>query len=258
MPDNGPKDDIAARLLEAAAYMQRFQEEHVVPLQTTFDKAYLDLVDRARQSGHDLDQSAQAAIQVMNRTLMPTRPLTPSTGLSGLLSVCAPGGIDDIAAELEFDHNRPIHAKKLASLLSGMRKAEHSFTQILEGQKATVGAMHAAVSHWILAIGEAVKYCRSLARMLRGDGEETRAQGGRRKRKLAWPPPGYIGVKAITTALKYRKNGKNPPRSTIQRWVAAEKPRSTKRDPETGECFYPESWVDRRWKRWMPQVRHGQ
>ncbi len=169
MPDNGTKTDISTRLLDAADYMERFQTENVVPVETHLDRIYLTLVERVRQFNAELDrnQSVKAAIQVMDGVPIP--PSTPShpepygADLSGLITLCAPYWFDDIVAELEFDHNRPVHAAKLASLLFAMRKAEH---EVQEAWKTTVGAIHTAVSGWRGAISEAAEYCRGLARML--------------------------------------------------------------------------------------------
>lgn len=73
------------------------------------------------------------------------------------------------------------------------------------------------------------------------------------------PPPGYIGVKTICTDARFRKSGKNPPRSTIDVWIrAAErnkcKPRIV-RAPDSQEVHLPEDWVLEQIKRWNPRPK---
>lgn len=71
------------------------------------------------------------------------------------------------------------------------------------------------------------------------------------------PSPGYVGTKTITTDERFRKNSKNPPQSTMQRWVKrSEKegnPVPTVKAPDSGEKFYPEQWVQEQIERWNPQ-----
>lgn len=78
------------------------------------------------------------------------------------------------------------------------------------------------------------------------------------RRPKRWEPqPGYVGTKTITTDERFRKDGKNPPQSTMQRWVKrSEKegePVHTDKAPDSGEKFYPEQWVLEQIERWHPQ-----
>jgi hypothetical protein len=78
-----------------------------------------------------------------------------------------------------------------------------------------------------------------------------------------WEPPnGYVGTNEIVNDARFRKNGKNPVQSTIQRWVDRDNREAKKnansqviieRAPDTHECYYPESWVFEQIKRWHPR-----
>lgn len=71
---------------------------------------------------------------------------------------------------------------------------------------------------------------------------------------VSWtPPPGFVGVKRILHDATYRKEGKNPSRSTIQQWERKEQPPKRERDPQSGEIYFPKDWVDKHWKKWKPR-----
>jgi len=79
--------------------------------------------------------------------------------------------------------------------------------------------------------------------------------------KPPWePPPGYVGTKTIMHDPRFKKLGKNPPRSTIQRWgERSEKegePVKIERAPDTHECYYPQQWVMDQVERWNPRKRN--
>jgi hypothetical protein len=71
------------------------------------------------------------------------------------------------------------------------------------------------------------------------------------------PKAGYIGVKTICTDARFRKNGKNPPRSTIEVWMKRaqriRKPVKVVKAPDSGEVHLPEVWVLKQVKRWNPR-----
>jgi len=76
--------------------------------------------------------------------------------------------------------------------------------------------------------------------------------------KAAWqPPPGYVGVKTVCNDPRFQKNGKNPPRSTIDGWIdaaARRRERITKVcAPDTREVHLPEEWVHERIREWNPR-----
>lgn len=86
------------------------------------------------------------------------------------------------------------------------------------------------------------------------------SSGGRSKAAPPWtPPPGYVGTNTIKYAGRFRKHGKNPASSTIQRWVErsgshSDSPVKKKVvDPVTHERYYPESWVKEQIQRWNPR-----
>ena len=70
-------------------------------------------------------------------------------------------------------------------------------------------------------------------------------------------PSGYVGTNTIVHAERFRKNGKKPSPSTLQRWreraEREHKPVKLERDPASGELCYPESWVTEQIKRWNPR-----
>ncbi len=72
------------------------------------------------------------------------------------------------------------------------------------------------------------------------------------------PPEGYVGTKTITLDQRFRKDGKNPPRTTIDAWYAAAKRAgqapAKAHDPSTHELFLPESWVHERMATWSPRA----
>jgi len=66
------------------------------------------------------------------------------------------------------------------------------------------------------------------------------------------PPPEHVGAKAIVHSERFRKAGKNPSRSTLQRWAETDKVKPVY-DPISGEAHYPETWVHDRFGRWTPR-----
>lgn len=112
--------------------------------------------------------------------------------------------------------------------------------------------------------------------------EKPGEQGTEPARQKTWqPPPGFEGRKSVCTHQRFRKDGKNPPATTIDVWVkAAERagrtvthvrdPLSEERAddpvgrlehrellifhaPDSGECFYPERWIMDRIRTWNPR-----
>ncbi|NLX21651.1 MAG: hypothetical protein GXY55_08255 [Phycisphaerae bacterium] len=67
------------------------------------------------------------------------------------------------------------------------------------------------------------------------------------------PPPGYVGVKTICNDARFRKNEKNPPRTTIDVWLKSDK-LVVHKDPATQEVHVPESWILDRISRWTPRT----
>jgi len=75
---------------------------------------------------------------------------------------------------------------------------------------------------------------------------------------LEWKaPPGYVGTKTICHGDEFRKNGKNPAPSTIQRWVdrASREGNPVKVVParDTHENHYPREWIMKQLERWNPR-----
>lgn len=74
----------------------------------------------------------------------------------------------------------------------------------------------------------------------------------------AWSPPeGFVGTKTITSHSRFRKHGKNPPRTTIDGWIAAAKQRGEAPERHyaqgSGELFLREDWVMNRIASWNPR-----
>lgn len=71
----------------------------------------------------------------------------------------------------------------------------------------------------------------------------------------AWvPPPGFVGTKAITSSERFRKDGKNPPRTTIDHWITrAGDTLKREMDPATREVYLPETWVLEQIRTWNPR-----
>ena len=79
------------------------------------------------------------------------------------------------------------------------------------------------------------------------------ADGGDKPSIELWSPsPGYVGTKRIMRDERFRKNGKNPPRTTLQQWQKSNPP--VERAPDSGELFYPESWVLDCIRTWHPRT----
>ncbi len=72
------------------------------------------------------------------------------------------------------------------------------------------------------------------------------------------PTPGYIGVIEIMSHERFRKKGKNPPRTTIDAWINQSRngddPVSIEKAPDTQEVHLPESWVFKRIQIWSPRT----
>jgi hypothetical protein len=91
---------------------------------------------------------------------------------------------------------------------------------------------------------------------LRGKGHGVAAMGDTKPLPAIWKPPAdYVGVKTILQDRRFRKDGKNPPRTTIQQWERDHSPPARVADPASGEIYLPETWVDERWKEWSPRLR---
>ncbi len=67
-------------------------------------------------------------------------------------------------------------------------------------------------------------------------------------------PEGYVRVSEISNDSAFKKNGKSPPRTTVQRW--ADKPSAPEavKDPATGENCYPREWVMEQRAQWAPRA----
>ena len=71
--------------------------------------------------------------------------------------------------------------------------------------------------------------------------------------RKAWEPPeGYVRVSTIQGDEEYQKDGKNPPRTTIQQWETRDRP-DIVQDPATTENCYPKGWVSECMKKWSPR-----
>ncbi len=74
----------------------------------------------------------------------------------------------------------------------------------------------------------------------------------------SWQPPeGYVGAKDILLDARFKKGGKNPPRSTLQDWERRSKksksPVRVEKAPDTKECYYPEAWIFEQIRAWNPR-----
>ena len=79
-----------------------------------------------------------------------------------------------------------------------------------------------------------------LARNLETGAIITKEAAMKLSRKQWKPPKGYIGSKSIV-------NDHNVPRSTLQGWEERNPPKKkVRKDPQTGEKYYPEKWFERR------------
>lgn len=67
------------------------------------------------------------------------------------------------------------------------------------------------------------------------------------------PPAGYVGSKTIEHDERFRKNGKNPPRTTLQLWQNRSRDLKMVQDPASNENYYPEEWVREQIKLWHPR-----
>lgn len=76
----------------------------------------------------------------------------------------------------------------------------------------------------------------------------------------AWEPPtGYVGSSEITSAERFKKNGKTIPRTTLQKWAEDHPPEQKLiYAPDTREVYYPESWVSERVQSWNPRKPKSQ
>jgi hypothetical protein len=66
------------------------------------------------------------------------------------------------------------------------------------------------------------------------------------------PPAGYVSVSDIMSKPEFRKDGKNPPRTTIQKWADTDGMEAVKA-PDTQECHYPREWAKGHVKTWNPR-----
>lgn len=101
-------------------------------------------------------------------------------------------------------------------------------------------------------------HLRNLQEILDYNDELGRNAAERRSKPTPWrPPEGYVGTKEICHDVRFRKSGKNPQPSTIQRWVERaareNEPIEIVKAPDTGENFYPEAWIVRQIERWRPR-----
>lgn len=77
------------------------------------------------------------------------------------------------------------------------------------------------------------------------------------------PPSGYVGLNSICGRdgipgdERYRKDGKNPARSTIQGWRERDNPHF-ERAPDSGELYFEEKWVMSSIKTWNPRKMRNQ
>lgn len=89
-----------------------------------------------------------------------------------------------------------------------------------------------------------------LARAIAGGDEETAP-------RQEWQAPsGFVGTKEICHDERFQKDGKNPPRTTIDAW--RNKPGKagapqTHKAPDTGEVYLSEKWVQDQISHWNPR-----
>jgi hypothetical protein len=70
---------------------------------------------------------------------------------------------------------------------------------------------------------------------------------------IKWTPPaGMVGAKDVCNDDRFRKEGQNVPRTTLQKWQERDRP-TTARDRATGETYYPEQWIYERLAKWTPR-----
>ncbi len=84
------------------------------------------------------------------------------------------------------------------------------------------------------------------------------AEGARISAKGWKPPLGYVGVKTICSDERFRKNGKNPARTTIHAWIKCGQrtgiPVSVLKAPDSQEVHVPENWVMDQISTWNPRT----
>jgi hypothetical protein len=86
-------------------------------------------------------------------------------------------------------------------------------------------------------------------------GEAAEEPSGAKEAAPAWTPPaGSVGAKTVCQDARFRKQGKNPSRSTIQRWERKARGGRVGSDPRSGEIYYAEKWVEDRWGEWNPRA----
>lgn len=66
------------------------------------------------------------------------------------------------------------------------------------------------------------------------------------------PPPGYVGTKEIGIDNRFKKDGKNPPRTTIDVWLKKH-PTTKIPAPDSREIHISETWVLERIAGWNPR-----
>lgn len=70
-------------------------------------------------------------------------------------------------------------------------------------------------------------------------------------------PPGYVSVSDIQHDPKFSKNGKNPPRTTIDYWMKTREhegsPVKSVKAPDNNEVHLPVSWVEECLLHWNPR-----
>lgn len=158
----------------------------------------------------------------------------------------------------------------------------HVFFQPTSERDAALMRLSAQFPYIVKQIGDAVDFARALhsrlcagepvsvdlaqtvellARRIREGVAVIERSGGRPKSAKSvsdWSPPaGFVGTKTIMMDARFRKKGKNPPRTTIDVWLKAARDRgeSVQRHsaPDTRELFLPEKWVMKRIRSWNPR-----
>lgn len=81
----------------------------------------------------------------------------------------------------------------------------------------------------------------------------------RLKMKPFTPPAGWVSALDLEISRQWRKSGKNPRKSTVDRWITRNPPKPRiKVDPSNGTRWFPPKWVTAEFTRWSPRPANSE
>ncbi len=96
-------------------------------------------------------------------------------------------------------------------------------------------------------------------RVMQHGGDDDSQEDYKQSEARLWEPPsGYVGAKTICSHERFRKNGKNPPRTTVHAWIKrsrdTDEPVDVVKSPDSHEVHIPEDWVADHIRTWNPRA----